>query len=96
MLPNFFHTQYLTITQLIDDSAIDINSWLAERLVDSFIKAENEAFITGDGNKKPFGILTNEDITIIDTVNAVTPDILLKLINALDKEHIADASFFDK
>jgi len=79
--------------KLIDDSAIDINSWLAERLADSFIKAENEAFITGDGDKKPFGILTNEDITRIDTGNAVTPDILLKLINALDEEHIANASF---
>ena len=66
---------------------------MAERLADSFIKAENEAFITGDGDKKPFGILTNEDITRIDTGNAVTPDILLKLINALDEEHIANASF---
>ena len=37
--------------------------------------------------------LQNEDITRIDTGNAVTPDILLKLINALDEEHIANASF---
>jgi HK97 family phage major capsid protein len=79
--------------KLIDDSAIDINSWLAERLADSFIKAENEAFITGDGDKKPFGILTNEDVERIDATATVTPDILLKLINALDEEHIANASF---
>ena len=77
----------------MDDSAIDINSWLAERLADSFIKAENEAFINGDGNEKPCGILTNEDITRINTGNAVTPEILLKLINALDEEYMANSSF---
>lgn len=79
--------------KLIDDSAVDINSWLAERLADSFIKTENEAFITGDGDKKPFGILVNEDIRKIDAAAAVNSDILLKLINALDEEHIANASF---
>ena len=79
--------------KLIDDAAIDINSWLSERLVDSFIKAENEAFITGDGDKKPFGILTNTDVKKVDVGAAVTAEILLQLINELDEEYIGNASF---
>ena len=79
--------------KLIDDVAVDINSWLSEKLVDSFVKAENEAFIIGDGDKKPFGILTNMEIKKVDVGVAVTVDILLQLINELDEEHIANASF---
>ncbi len=79
--------------KLVDDSAIDINSWLVEKIADSFIKLENLAFIDGDGNKKPFGILKNNDIKKIDTGNSVTPDILLKLISELSEEHLANACF---
>ncbi len=79
--------------KLIDDAAIDINSWLSERLVDSFIKAENEAFITGNGDKKPFGILTNADVEKVDVGATVTTDILLQLINELGEEYIGNASF---
>jgi HK97 family phage major capsid protein len=79
--------------KLMDDSAIDINSWLVERVADSFIKAENEAFITGDGGKKPFGILSNNTIEKIQAEDKVTPDILLKLINSLSEEYLANASF---
>lgn len=79
--------------KLMDDSAIDINGWLVEKLADSFIRAENDAFINGDGDKKPFGILSNNDIEKVDAENKVTPEILLKLINSLSEEHLANASF---
>ena len=36
---------------LIDDSAIQIEDWLVERLRDSFIKTENAAFINCSGEK---------------------------------------------
>jgi HK97 family phage major capsid protein len=79
--------------KLIDDASIDIESWLSERLIDSFVKAENEAFINGDGDKKPFGILKNADVEKIEVGSEVTADILLKLINKLDEEYIENASF---
>lgn len=79
--------------KLMDDSAVDINAWLVEKLADSFVKAENQAFIVGDGDKKPFGILSNNDIQKIDAEAKVTPEILLKLINSLSEEHLANASF---
>ena len=43
--------------RLLDDSAFDVESWLAERIADKFARAESAAFITGDGVDKPRGIL---------------------------------------
>jgi len=79
--------------RLIDDSAINIESWLSERLSDSFARAENEVFLNGDGDKKPFGLLRNNQIERIEVGANVTPEILLNLINHLDEEYISSATF---
>lgn len=42
---------------LLYDATIKIETWLSERLRDSFVKGENEAFINGDGVKKTKGYL---------------------------------------
>ncbi len=81
---------------IIDDSEINIESWLAERLIDSFVKLENEAFITGDGVNKPNGLLRDANVVAIEAIEAgkeVKPDMLLKLINSLDEGYLANASF---
>lgn len=44
--------------KLIDDSMIDIESWLAGKVADIFVRKENNAFVAGDGEGKPRGILT--------------------------------------
>jgi HK97 family phage major capsid protein len=46
--------------KLIDDSSVDIENWLSEKLVDVFSRKENAAFINGDGQGKPRGILSYE------------------------------------
>lgn len=43
--------------RLLDDSAFDVEGWLAERVADKFSRAEGAAFITGDGVDKPTGFL---------------------------------------
>ena len=47
--------------KLIDDSSVDIERWLSEKLINSFAKLENQAFIKGDGFNSPRGILTYSD-----------------------------------
>lgn len=47
--------------KLIDDASIDIESWLAGKLTDVFARQENSAFINGDGEGKPKGILAYEN-----------------------------------
>lgn len=45
--------------RLLDDSAFDIEAWLAGRIADKFARAEADAFINGDGVDKPTGFLTH-------------------------------------
>lgn len=44
--------------RLLDDTAFDVEGWLAERIADKFARAESDAFINGDGADKPTGYLT--------------------------------------
>lgn len=46
---------------ILDDSEIDLESWLAEEVQTEFAKQEGRAFLAGDGAKKPTGILTYVD-----------------------------------
>ena len=43
--------------RLLDDSAFDVEGWLATKIATRFIRAEAAAFINGDGIDKPKGIL---------------------------------------
>ena len=44
--------------RLLDDSAFDVEDWLASRISEKFACAEADAFISGDGIDKPVGFLT--------------------------------------
>jgi HK97 family phage major capsid protein len=44
--------------RLLDDSAFDIEGWLAGRIADKFARSEAGAFINGDGVEKPMGFLS--------------------------------------
>jgi HK97 family phage major capsid protein len=43
---------------ILDDSAVDIDAWLAEEVRIAFAQQEGTAFVTGDGVNKPKGFLT--------------------------------------
>ena len=48
--------------RLLDDSAFDIEGWLAGRIADKFARAEAAAFVSGDGAGKPKGFLTHAKV----------------------------------
>ncbi|WP_372884802.1 phage major capsid protein [Shimia sp.] len=48
--------------RLLDDSAFDIEAWLAGRIADKFARAEAAAFVSGDGVDKPTGFLTYNSV----------------------------------
>lgn len=48
--------------RLLDDSAFDIEDWLAGRVADTFSRSEAAAFITGNGADKPVGILDHPSV----------------------------------
>ncbi|HJD60222.1 MAG TPA: phage major capsid protein [Rickettsia endosymbiont of Omalisus fontisbellaquei] len=79
---------------LLDDATIRVENWLGERLRDSFVKMENNAFINGDGIKKPRGILSpdHDKIEKVKMGNKITADGLLDFINSLKEEYLANAT----
>ena len=48
--------------RLLDDSAFDVDGWLAGRIADKFASAEASAFINGDGTDKPMGFLSHASV----------------------------------
>lgn len=44
--------------KFLDDAAINVEAWLAANVAEYLARKENTAFVTGDGNGKPRGILT--------------------------------------
>ena len=90
------------ITQkMIDDDAIDHESWIAELLSDILLEKEDNAFLHGDGNNKPVGILSYQNATgdnSIETINGgseISFEKLLQLQASLDgKYERADETAF--
>jgi HK97 family phage major capsid protein len=91
--------------RLLDDSAFDIEGWLAGRIADKFARAEASAFINGNGIDKPKGFLAHA--TVDNDVWAwgnlgyvpsgadgdVTGDAIVDLVYALGAEYRANGTF---
>jgi HK97 family phage major capsid protein len=95
--------------RLLDDSAFDIEGWLAERIADKFSRAEGAAFVSGDGIDKPKGFLSHGKVAngawawgslgYVVTGNAGdfattnASDAIVDLVYALNAEYRANATF---
>jgi HK97 family phage major capsid protein len=87
--------------KLVDDAAIDIEAWLAEKVAEVFSRLENTAFISGNGTAAPKGILSYAAGTAwgqIEQVNSgasaeVTADGLVRLYYSLKESYAANATF---
>ena len=95
--------------RLLDDSAFDIEGWLAGRIADKFARAEAAAFVTGDGVGKPTGILDGLNLPndawtwgtlgyvatgTAGDFDATNPaDAIVDLVYALGAQYRAGASF---
>ena len=95
--------------RLLDDSAFDIEAWLAGRIADKFARAEADAFIYGDGVDKPTGFLTHPNVAndswawgslgyvatgTSGDFDATNPaDAIVDLVYSLDAEYRSGATF---
>lgn len=87
--------------KLIDDSSVDVEKWLADKLVNSFSKLENQAFIKGDGSSCPRGVLTYGDGKEWGKIQQVKSgvesvfdaDSLFNLYFSLKEQYCQNASF---
>ncbi|GAA6177923.1 phage major capsid protein [Sulfitobacter pacificus] len=91
--------------RLLDDSAFDIEGWLAGRIADKFARAEAGAFVNGDGIDKPMGFLTHPAVDndvwtwgnlgyVPSEIDAeVTAEAIVDLVYALGAQYRANGSF---
>ncbi|RWR10892.1 phage major capsid protein [Paenirhodobacter populi] len=95
--------------RLLDDSAFDIEGWLAGRIAEKFARAEAAAFVSGDGIDKPKGFLAHEKAANAawawgklgyvatgangDFAASNQADAIVDLVYALNAEYRANASF---
>jgi HK97 family phage major capsid protein len=93
-------------TEMIEDSYLDVEAWLAGKVADKFARTQNTAFVSGDGVGKPRGFLTYAAAATAGTYerNAITQinmgsaaalnaDGLIEVQNALKEEYQAGAVF---
>ncbi|MDH0908413.1 phage major capsid protein [Rhizobium pusense] len=95
--------------EMLADSSIDVEAWLAGKLSDKFGRAENTAFITGDGVSRPRGILNYPNWSVASqyqrgaieqiangSTTKVTEEGLIGLMGSLKEKYQARASFMMK
>ena len=90
------YSQPKATQRLLDDSFMNIESWLIDQIVCSFVAAENAAFINGDGVNKPRGFLTYEEAiekVSVEEEGEVKALDLINLLNSLGDRYHANASF---
>ncbi len=88
----------LRVTQkILDDPRVDIESWLAKKLTAVFIEQEGRAFIHGNGEGKPRGLLAcveNKDVMIASgRKGEITSESLINMFYSLKEQYSANAKF---
>jgi HK97 family phage major capsid protein len=90
---------------MLDDSAIDLETWLAGEVETEFSYQENKAFVSGDGTNKPRGLLTYAaggtnlhplgGIALIASgaVGGITSDAIMNLVYSLPSAFTNAARF---
>jgi HK97 family phage major capsid protein len=87
--------------QLLEDSSINVESWLANKVADKFMRTEGAAFVSGNGVGKPRGFLTYDDGTSYGQIErvasgaaaAITADGLIDLKYAMTEYYLNRGTF---
>lgn len=77
--------------ELLEDSAINIESYILNKMVEGLKHTQELAFIKGDGNKKPKGLATYDVGLTTASANAITDIELIDFYYSLDKNYRDDA-----
>lgn len=83
-------------TELLQDSAFDLETYIANEFARAFGIAEEKAFCVGTGSNQPTGIFTSSGGTVGVTAasaTAITADELISLVYALKSPYRRNAKF---
>lgn len=87
--------------KILDDSAVNIETWLATKVSDKFARKEQEAFVNGTGVAQPKGFLSYANGTGAEQIESVqsgasgalSADAVFNLFYALKAEYAANSTF---
>jgi HK97 family phage major capsid protein len=80
--------------ELVQDMFFDLEGYITREFARRMSAAEEKAFISGDGNKKPTGIVSNAGVGITAASGtAIAPDELIDLVYALKTPYRPYAKF---
>lgn len=90
------HVAVKVTEELLHDAAFDLEAYLIDSFSKALANAEEDAFLNGDGEKKPTGIFhatKGGEATVSTKGNTVTADDILTLIYTLKRPYRKNASF---
>lgn len=106
--PGKVYAEPWATNDMLEDSVIDIESWLSEEVQETFAEKEGDAFINGTGIKKPRGLLTYSTVANADyawgklgyiasgasgAFHTDEGDALINLVHALKRKYRNGASW---
>ena len=87
----------IVTNELLYDNAFNLENFLLEEMTKSLANAEEDAFINGNTNAKPTGVLTaamaDSDVIITTSGTSITSNEIIDLVYALKRPYRKNAAF---
>ena len=87
------HVAIKVTEELLYDSAFNLESYIIQQFGKAIANAEEDAFLNGDGNHKPTGLLTTAQTGVITSGASITADDLIELVYKLKRPYRKSAAF---
>ena len=87
------HVAIKVTEELLYDSAFNLESYIIQQFGKAIANAEEDAFLNGDGNHKPTGLLTTAQTGVTTSGASITADDLIELIYKLKRPYRKSAAF---
>ena len=95
-IPAHEHYALIDISeQDLEDTVFDLEAEMQSEFAEQFAKAEGTAFVSGDAVGKPEGLLTNSNVSSVNSGNgtALTADGLISLVHSIKAEYSRSGTF---
>lgn len=87
------HVAIKVTEELLYDSAFNLESYIIQQFGKAIANAEEDAFLNGDGNHKPTGLLATAQTGVTTSGASITADDLIELVYKLKRPYRKSAAF---
>lgn len=87
------HVAIKVTEELLYDNAFNLESYIIQQFGKALSNAEEDAFLNGDGNHKPTGLLTSAVTGVTTSGASITADELISLVYSLKRPYRKNAAF---